>query len=111
MGQPASGKHPKSASQAGGAARPRITALGGKSQSVKPLVLRKLSFKEEKELEALPLKIEKLEAQQEEIFILLADINFYQRDPHEIERVNARLEAIAQELLRGLSALGVFRSI
>ena len=63
------------------------------------LTLRKLSFKEERELEGLPLKIEKLEAEQEEIFALLADINFYQKDPKEIARVNSRSEALAQELL------------
>jgi len=63
------------------------------------LTLRKLSFKEERELEGLPLKIEKLESEQEEIFALLADINFYQRDPKEVERVNARSETLAQELL------------
>jgi hypothetical protein len=45
------------------------------------------------------MKIEKLESEQEEIFIMLADINFYQKDPKDIARVNARLEALAQELL------------
>jgi ATP-binding cassette subfamily F protein uup len=70
-----------------------------KQKSDKPLVIRKLSFKEERELENLPLKIEKLEAEQEEIFTLLADINFYQRAPQEIQRVNSRSEAVAQELL------------
>jgi hypothetical protein len=29
----------------------------------------------------------------------LADINFYQRDPQEVLRVNFRSEAVAQELL------------
>ena len=70
-----------------------------KQKPIKPLTLRKLSFKEERELESLPLKIEKLEAEQEEIFALLADINFYQKDPKEIDRVNSRSEAVAQELL------------
>ena len=50
-------------------------------------------------VESLPLKIEKLEAEQEEIFTLLADISFYQRGPQEVDRVNSRLEAVAQELL------------
>ena len=80
-------------------AKPQITSVARKAKNYKPLTLRKLSFKEERELESLPLKIEKLEAEQEEIFTLLADINFYQRDPKEIARVNARSEALAQELL------------
>ena len=77
----------------------KLTSVQEKPKPVKPLILRKLSFKEERELEALPAKIEKLELEQEEIFVLLADINFYQRDPQEIARVNARLEDLAQELL------------
>jgi len=80
-------------------AKPKITAIDEKPKPVKPLNLKKLSFKEEKELEGLPAKIEKLELEQEEIFALLSDINFYQKDPKEIARVNARSEALAQELL------------
>jgi ATP-binding cassette subfamily F protein uup len=81
-------------------AKPKLTDSQDKQKPVKPLTLRKLSFKEERELEALPLKIEKLESEQEELFALLADINFYQKDPKEISRVNARAEAIADELLK-----------
>ena len=77
----------------------KITSSPEKQKPVKQLSLRKLSFKEERELEGLPLKIEKLEAEQEEIFALLADINFYQKDTKEIVRVNSRSESIAQELL------------
>jgi ATP-binding cassette subfamily F protein uup len=79
--------------------KPQITSTPEKPRPVKPLTLRKLSFKEEHELENLPLKIEKLEAEQEEIFSLLADINFYQRDPKEVAAVNSRSEILAQELL------------
>jgi ATP-binding cassette subfamily F protein uup len=80
-------------------AKPRLSPSDEKLKPGKPLRLRKLSFKEERELESLPLRIEKLETEQEEIFVLLADINFYQRGPQEIARVNARAEALAQELL------------
>jgi len=80
-------------------AKPQVTSSQEKQKPLKPLNLRKLSFKEERELEALPLKIEKLEEEQEEIFALLADINFYQREPKEIARVNSRSETLAQELL------------
>jgi ATP-binding cassette subfamily F protein uup len=77
----------------------QMTFAQEKPKAIKPLILRKLSFKEERELESLPLKIEKLEAEQEEIFTLLADISFYQRGSQEVDRVNSRLEAVAQELL------------
>jgi len=79
--------------------KPKITSSQEKQKPVKPLILRKLSFKEERELESLPLKIEKLEDEQEEIFALLADINFYQKSPEEIQRVNSRAEAVGQDLL------------
>jgi ATP-binding cassette subfamily F protein uup len=80
-------------------AKPQLSSVEEKQKPVKPLALRKLSFKEKQELESLPLKIEKLEMEQEEIFALLADINFYQGDPKEVARVNARSEAVAEELL------------
>ncbi len=67
----------------------------------KPIIKRKLSFKEQKELEALPDQIAKLEAEQERIFAILSDVSFYQRDPKEIENTNARAEAVADELLKG----------
>lgn len=81
-------------------AKPQITSAQEKPKPTKPLTLRKLSFKEKKELEDLPLIIEKLEAEQEEIFALLADVSFYQKDPKEIARVNTRSEALAEELLK-----------
>jgi len=65
----------------------------------KPVARRKLSFKEERELERLPGKIEQLETERENIFTLLSDINFYQRDPKEIASTKARLEAVEDELL------------
>jgi ABC transport system ATP-binding/permease protein len=68
----------------------------------KPITQRKLSFKEERELERLPAGIEKLEAEQEELYALLADIHFYERDPKEIARTKARLETLEDELLRAL---------
>jgi len=61
---------------------------------------RKLSYKEERELETLPAKIEKLEIEQEKIYALLADISFYQRDPKEVVSTKARLESIEEELSR-----------
>jgi len=67
----------------------------------KPVVIRrKLSFKEQKELDGLPVKIQQLEQEQETLAAKLADISFYQQDPKEIERVSARSEALVDELLK-----------
>ena len=64
----------------------------------RPVVARKLTFKEQKELDSLPLKIEKLEEEQKELFRLFADLAFYQRDPKEINQVKERSEELTLEL-------------
>jgi ATP-binding cassette subfamily F protein uup len=64
----------------------------------KPVVQRRLTFKEQKELDGLPLKIEKLEEEQEALYKLLADFNFYQGDPAEVQRVKARSSSLSDEL-------------
>ncbi len=66
----------------------------------KPIITRKLSYKEQKELELLPQQIQKLEGDQEKIYALLADIAFYQKDPKDVGEAQARVEAIGEELLK-----------
>jgi len=68
----------------------------GKPQKERP---RKLSFKEERELETLPDRISSLEAEQEQIHATLADPEFYKNSAAEAVPLNARLEAIDAELL------------
>ena len=60
---------------------------------------RKLSFKEERELEALPDRIAGLEAEQESIHTTLADPEFYKNAGPEVVTLNARLEELDAELL------------
>ncbi len=67
---------------------------------IDPKPARKLSNKEERELEVLPKQIEELEAEQEKLFAQLADISFYQGDPKEVEKAQTRSDKIAQELLK-----------
>ena len=61
---------------------------------------RKMSYKEKQELEALPGRIDELEAASRDLHETMADPSFYQRDRAEIARVNARLEEIEEELAR-----------
>ena len=68
----------------------------GKPQKERP---RKLSFKEERELEALPERITTLEAEQEQIHSTLADPEFYKNAGPEVARLNSRLEELDAELL------------
>jgi ATP-binding cassette subfamily F protein uup len=82
--------------------RPALTPESSKIKAAKvrrererPVVLRKLTFKEQKELDGLPLKIEKLEEEQKALYSLFADLAFYERDPKEINRVKARSEELS----------------
>ena len=59
---------------------------------------RKLSFKEERELETLPARIAALEEEEKKLHATLADPEFYRSAGSEVTHLNARLEAIAHEL-------------
>lgn len=59
---------------------------------------RKLSYKEQRELEALPGHIESLETEQAELQQRMADPAFYQQDREAIAEATSRLEALEQEL-------------
>jgi len=59
---------------------------------------RKLSNKERAELEALPKKLEELEAEQESIYAQLGDPNFYQSRAAEAAELQKRLDAIKVEM-------------
>jgi ATP-binding cassette subfamily F protein uup len=67
----------------------------GKAQKEK---VRKLSFKDERELEALPERIAAIEKEQEELHSRLADPDFYKSAGGEVTVVNARLAELEQEL-------------
>ncbi len=64
-----------------------------------PKEKRKLSYRETRELQELPLKIEALEAERERLLETLNSPAFYAaRDTGEIHRVNDRLKALDEEL-------------
>jgi len=74
---------------------------------------RKLSYKEQKALEAqqkelaeLPEKIEALEAEQMKISAKMADASFYQGDGDEITATAARLKELEEELARAYARWG-----
>ncbi len=74
----------------------KLTQDKAKPQKERP---RKLSFKEEKELEALPELIAALEREQQQIHATLADPQFYKTAGAEVAGLNARLEALDAELM------------
>jgi ABC transport system ATP-binding/permease protein len=67
------------------------------AETSRPLV-RRLTFKERRELEALPGRIEELEAQIETTHQAMADPSFYKKERDEISRARSKLEEIEQEL-------------
>ena len=58
----------------------------------------KLSYKEQRELEALPDRIDALEQEQQGINARLADGSLYRDQPQEVKTLQARLSAIETEL-------------
>ncbi|MFC5475058.1 ATP-binding cassette domain-containing protein [Paraherbaspirillum soli] len=63
---------------------------------------KKLSYKEQRELEELPLLIAKLEAEQKTISGQLADPDLYKQKPEEVKRLNDRFAEIDGLLLESL---------
>ena len=82
------------ASTATPAAAPARTTAAGKP--------RKLSYKEQRELDALPARIEALEVEQKELAALLASAELYAEDPVRAEAAQMRYAQIDDELLAAL---------
>ena len=59
---------------------------------------RKLSFKEQKELDDLPKRIEELDAEQQSIIATMADPAFYRESGNKVASTKARLENVEKEL-------------
>jgi ATP-binding cassette subfamily F protein uup len=63
---------------------------------------RKLSYKEQRELDELPGRIEALEAEQKALNTLLADPESYVKDPQRVTAANKRVGEIDDELMAAL---------
>ena len=63
---------------------------------------RKLSYKEQRELDALPARIEALESEQKDLAALLASAELYAEDPVRAEAAQMRYAQIDDELLAAL---------
>jgi len=59
---------------------------------------RKLSFKEQKEIEGLPKRIEELDAEQQQLIATMADPAFYRESGRKVSETKARLEAVEKAL-------------
>ena len=86
---------PESGQAQGAAQSEAARAAGSERRSGQP---RKLSYKDQRELDALPARIESLEAEQSRLHAVVNDAGFYQQAPDEISTTLARLEALTAEL-------------
>jgi ATP-binding cassette subfamily F protein uup len=76
---------------------PKVTPSNKSASAEKPRQ-RKLSYKENKELEALPAKLESLEKEQAELSEKLSSPEIYSGDGKEALKITARLKEIETEL-------------
>jgi ABC transport system ATP-binding/permease protein len=80
-------------------AKQRKQATGAKSDASGPGP-RKLGFQERRELDALPDRIEKLEAERNRIFSLMSSPDFYKSRSEEVAVAKARLGDLESEISR-----------
>lgn len=79
-------------------AKPLKETLKSSSPRERPDKPRKLSFKEQRELEALPPKIADLEAELQQLHETMADATFYRQDGAAIANAKSRLATLESEI-------------
>jgi ATP-binding cassette subfamily F protein uup len=88
------------------AARPPAAAVPAAptptSRPAAAAAARKLGFKEQRELQEMPARIEALEAEQRAIGERLASADLYTREPQQVPALQARYAQIEDELLQAL---------
>jgi ATP-binding cassette subfamily F protein uup len=84
------------------AAKVRAAAASAPAVAVPPAGRRKLGYKEQRELDALPARIEALEREQKDLGALLASAELYAEDPVRAEAAQMRYAQIDDELLAAL---------
>ena len=91
------------ARQAKTAPQPQTAKAAQQAAAAKPVQKVKLSYKEARELEGIPSRIEALEAELAELAAKLADPALYQASPQDAAALHARSEAIEAEMLNALA--------
>ena len=81
-------------------AAPKVATASAGSRNETPKA--KLSYKEQRELDGLPARIEALEAEQAQIAAELASADVYSKEPQRVPALQARHEVIETELLQAL---------
>jgi ATP-binding cassette subfamily F protein uup len=94
-------------------ASPVQTEKAAKPKKPRPRQVRPriLTFKEKKELEALPMLIESLEEEREVLFGMLASPEFYQQEGNRIPETKARLGELEREITGSYARWELLESI
>lgn len=87
---------PESVSRPSGSGQSRPSS--GPLPDGRGIAPRKLSFKEQRELESLPARIEQLETEQQALHAAMAAPSFYQQPKSDIAAASAKLEALERDL-------------
>ena len=87
---------------AAGASKPREPDVGARKPEREAGKPRKLGYREQRELDALPDRIEALEQEQKRLGELLADGGLYAREPARAAAAHARWAELEQELAGAL---------
>jgi ATP-binding cassette subfamily F protein uup len=79
---------------------PAVAKTQAKAEPPKPKAANKLSFKEQKELDELPQRIEALEREQEDISAALGSGTLFRDNPAHARQLQERADKIEEELLQ-----------
>ena len=90
------------AARTGSATKPSASTASPASPAKAATKPRKLSYKEQRELDELPPRIEALEGEQKDLGALMASADFYAGDPVRVEAAQMRYAQIDDELLQAL---------
>ncbi len=91
-------RKPKEAEDKPSPEKARPVAVAEQTKSGVSKRSKKLSYKEQRELEGLPARIESLEAEQAQLQHLMASADFYRRDKLDITQTLERAETLKSEL-------------
>jgi len=96
--RPSVAPSPVAARVAGASGTSAAVAVAAPAAATKPAAAKKLSYREQRELDGLPARIEALEAEQQELAAAIADPLFYTKAADTIQASLARLEEVQAEL-------------
>lgn len=73
-------------------------SAASKSRPEKKSNVKKLTFNDQRELDALPAKIEKLEAEKSQLQTIVSGVGFYQQEEAQIMKTVVKLDVVSKEL-------------